>query len=448
MKILFVSLGCDKNRVDSEKMLGILLQHGHTLTDDEYEAEAIIVNTCCFIGDAKEESIETLIELARMKEEGQCRLLIACGCLAERYQDEFFRELPEVDCIVGTANWDRILEAVDACSADQKDADTPADTERNFCGNIDRLPPGSHPRVSTTGGHYAYLKIAEGCGKNCTYCAIPSVRGSYRSVPLEDLISEAEALADAGVKELILVAQETTLYGTDLYGKKTLPELLDRLSAIDGICWIRLLYCYPEEIDDALIDAIRDHEKVCHYLDIPIQHIDDGILKRMGRRTTGAGIRKLINRLRREIPDITLRTTLIAGFPGETDEEFEELCDFVREARFDRLGAFAYSQEEGTAAAHMSEQVDESIRASRRDRLMEIQQQISLERGREFIGKTLEVFVEGEIREEGTAVGRSYRDAPDVDGYVFFESTGTESGRFIQVLITSASEYDLLGEML
>ncbi|MBQ3399934.1 MAG: 30S ribosomal protein S12 methylthiotransferase RimO [Lachnospiraceae bacterium] len=452
MKVLFVSLGCDKNRVDSEKMLGILLKDGYTLTDDEQEADVIVVNTCSFIGDAVEESIDTLIAMGRMKTEGRCRALIACGCLAERYQDDFFAELPEVDAIVGTASWDRISEALERVLADKGEADADPAAEGaehvRFCGDIDRLPSGTHPRVLTTGGHYAYLKIAEGCGKRCTYCAIPSVRGDYRSVPMEDLLAEASRLADGGVKELILVAQETTLYGTDLYGRKALPELLEKLSAIEDIRWIRLLYCYPEEIDDGLIAAVRDNEKVCNYLDIPIQHINDGILRRMGRRTTGDGIRSLIARLRTEIPGIALRTTLITGFPGEAEEDFEELCDFVREIRFDRLGVFAYSQEEGTAAAVMPDQVDEEVRSARRDSLMEIQQGISLGRGQDFVGQTLEVFVEGEMSEEGTAVGRSYRDAPDVDGYVFFENAGTESGRFERVLITAASEYDLLGVML
>ena len=440
MKLLFISLGCDKNRVDSEKMLGILAGGGWELTDDEHEADVIIVNTCSFIADAKEESIETLIRMGEMKTEGRCRLLVACGCLPERYRDEFFAELPEVDCMVGTTAWDTIADVINSSLNTGDRAESFAD--------IDALPACREPRVLSTGGHYAYLKIAEGCGKNCTYCAIPLLRGSYRSVPEEDLLKEAEALAEEGVRELILVAQETTLYGTDIYGEKRLPELLHELALIDGIHWIRLLYCYPEEIDERLIQTIKSEEKVCNYIDMPIQHVSDRILRRMGRAATGGSIRRLVDRLRQEIPDIAIRTTLLTGFPGETEEEFEELCDFIKEERFDRLGVFAYSQEEGTPAARMEGQLPDEIKNARRDRLLEIQSEVSLERGRRMMGRTLEVFVEGTIPDEGSAVGRSYRDAPDVDGYVFFPSSDVWSGQFVNVGITGASEYDLTGDMI
>ncbi len=439
MKVFFVSLGCDKNLVDSEKMLGLLRHDGFEITDDEYAAEVIVVNTCCFIGDAKEESIQTLIEMGRHKEDGACKVLIAAGCLAQRYREEIKAELPEVDGILGTTSYDGLLEVVQKTLGGEK--------AEHFT-SIDRLAQVKEGRVVTTGGHYAFLKIAEGCNKCCTYCVIPKVRGRFRSVPMDELVAEAEELAAQGVQELILVAQETTLYGVDLYGKKSLPELLHRLGEIRGIQWIRLQYCYPEEITDELIAAMKHEPKVCHYLDMPIQHANDRILKRMGRRTTKAELLERIAKIREEIPDIVLRTTLIAGFPGETDEEFEELCDFVEEVRFERLGVFAYSQEEDTPAAIMPDQVDEEVKLDRRDALMEIQQEISMERCQEKVGMILEAFVEGKIVDENAYVARTYMDAPGIDGYVFIH-TGAElmTGHFVRVRVTGALEYDLIGEL-
>lgn len=439
MKVFFVSLGCDKNLVDSEKMLGLLKRDGFEITDDEYEAEVIVVNTCCFIGDAKEESIQTLIEMGRHKEDGACKVLIAAGCLAQRYREEIKAELPEVDGILGTTSYDGLMDVVKQTLEGEK---------AEWFTSIDRLAKVDAERLVTTGGHYAFLKIAEGCNKCCTYCVIPKVRGRFRSVPMEELVAEAEGLAAQGVQELILVAQESTLYGVDLYGKKTLPELLHRLGEIRGIQWIRLQYCYPEEITDELIQAIKTEPKVCHYLDMPIQHANDRILKRMGRRTTKAELLARIEKLRQEIPDIVLRTTLIAGFPGETEEEFEELCDFVEEARFERLGVFAYSQEEDTPAASMPDQIEEEVKLDRRDTLMEIQQEISLERCQEKIGTVLEAFVEGKIVDENAYVARTYMDAPGIDGYVFIH-TGEElmTGHFVRVRVTGALEYDLIGEL-
>lgn len=439
MKIMFVSLGCDKNLVDSEKMLGLLADAGFTFTDDETEAEVIIVNTCCFIGDAKEESIQTLIEMGKQKETGNCKVLIAAGCLAQRYRDEVLKEMPEVDGIVGTTSYDQIISVVEETLKGKK---------INRLGGINDCPAPRESRQLTTGGHYAYLKIAEGCDKHCTYCVIPSVRGNYRSVPMEELIKEAKELARRGVRELILVAQETTLYGADLYGKKSLPELLRRLAEIDGIYWIRILYCYPEEITDELIETIRTTPKVCHYLDIPIQHCSDRVLKRMGRRTDQAQLRAMVEKLRTAIPDIGLRTTLIAGFPGETKEDHEEMMAFIDELEFDRLGVFTYSREEDTPAAAMPDQIDEEQKNIWRDELMELQQEISLDKAEAKVGMTLEAIVEGKVADESVYVGRTYMDAPGVDGYVFIH-TDEEliSGQFVDVRVTGASEYDLIGEL-
>ncbi len=340
MKILFVSLGCDKNLVDSEVMIGLLGKKGFSFTDDETEADVIVINTCCFINDAKEESINTILEMAEYRKSGSCKALIVAGCLAQRYKQEIVDEIPEVDAVLGTTTYDAIVETVEKVLEGQK--------ELHF-EDIDRLVPEQEgARALTTGGHYAYLKIAEGCDKHCTYCIIPKVRGNYRSVPMEQLLKEARELAEGGVKELILVAQETTLYGKDIYGEKKLPELLKKLAEIGGIQWIRVLYCYPEEITEELIQVMRDEPKICHYLDLPIQHASDRILKRMGRRTTRADLHHIIGRLREEIPDICLRTTLITGFPGETREDHEELMRFVDDCEFDRLGVFTYSPEEDT----------------------------------------------------------------------------------------------------
>lgn len=441
MKIYFVSLGCDKNLVDSEMMLTTLRKDGFEITDDETQAEIIVVNTCCFIGDAKEESINTLLEMADYKENGICKLLVAAGCLAQRYHEEIRQEIPEVDVIIGTMGYENITQVLKE-ALDQKGV-------VESLKDIDYLPTPLTDRDSTSGGYYAYLKIAEGCDKCCTYCIIPKVRGHYRSVPMENLLAQAEHLVANGARELILVAQETTLYGTDLYGKKTLPLLLKKLSSIEELRWIRILYCYPEEITDELIQVIKTLPKVCHYLDIPIQHGADTILKRMGRRTDRAQLTEMIARLRQEIPDIALRTTLITGFPGETQEDFEELKAFVREMRFERLGVFAYSQEEDTPAAVMDEQIPQEIKEERRDAIMEIQQEIAFARNEEQIGKVMDVMIEGSIPEEGIYIARTYMDAPEVDGYVFVPTQwNLISGDFITVRITEAKEYDLIGEVI
>ncbi len=439
MKILFVSLGCDKNLVDSEKMLDMLTKKGFSFTDDEDEAKIVVVNTCCFIGDAKEESINTLLEMAERKNDGQVKVLIAAGCLAQRYSEEIREEIPEVDAIVGTTAIDKIAEAIEEALKGQ------GSTYRN---DLNAAPLSDPGRVVTTGGHYAYLKIAEGCNKHCTYCIIPKVRGDYRSVPMEKLIEEAKELVDKGVKELILVAQETTVYGVDIYGKKSLPDLLRELQKIEGLYWIRILYCYPEEITEELVDAIVDCDKVVHYLDIPIQHASDRILKRMGRRTNKQQLTDMIAYLRERIPDICLRTTLISGFPGETQEEFEELYNFVDENEFDRLGVFAYSQEEDTPAASFPDQIPEEVKIARRDELMELQQEIAFEKAEDFIGYVMWVVVEGKLPDEDVYVTRTYRDAPNVDGFLFLHTTATlVTGDYVAVRVTDAHEYDLIGEM-
>lgn len=441
MKIMFISLGCDKNLVDTEVMLALLRDRGYEFTDDEDEAEAVVVNTCCFINDAKQESVDTLLDMARLKQEKNCRFLIACGCLAQRYKQEITEEIPEVDAVLGTAAFDRIADVIDSL---RRNDDTCA---RSCFDETNRLPDAPDKRIITTGGYYEYLKIAEGCDRHCTYCIIPEVRGAYRSVPLEKLVGQAQKLALQGVKELILVAQETTVYGVDIYGEKSLHRLLHELCAIDGIEWIRLMYCYPEEIDDALIEAIKSEPKVCRYLDIPIQHISDDILRRMGRTTSGQDIIDTVDRLRRSIPDICLRTTLITGFPGETQEDHEKLLDFISDASFDRLGAFTYSQEENTPAASFPCQIDENVKKRRWEEIMELQQKISAKRSESLVGSTLKVMIEGKLADEEVYVGRSYRDAPEVDGYVF---VGTDaqllSGDFIYVKITGSDEYDLIGE--
>ncbi len=440
MKIFFVSLGCDKNLADSECMLGMLTEGGFSITDDETAADIIIINTCCFIGDAKEESINTILEMAEYKKAGTCLVLLVTGCLAQRYPEEIKKEIPEVDAILGTNTQDDILHALTEALAGRP--------YENFqC--MDNLPVLSAKRSVTTGGHFAYLKIAEGCNKRCTYCIIPSVRGRYRSIPLEQLLAQAAGLAKDGVKELILVAQETTLYGLDLYGEKSLYRLLDGLNGIEGITWIRLLYCYPEEIDDQLIAAIRRNHKVCHYLDMPIQHASNELLRRMGRHTTKEDIQSIVEKLRREIPDICLRTTVICGFPGETDSQHEELLDFIEEMKFDRLGAFTYSQEEGTPAAEYDRQVEEEIKLDRKDEVMELVQDIIFEKTQHMEGRMMQAFVEGKLPEENVFVARTYMDAPDIDGYVFV-STDTEllTGDFVNVKITGAVDYDLTADVV
>lgn len=437
MKILFISLGCDKNLADSEEMLGLLTAGGHEITDDETQADAIVINTCCFIKDAKEESVETILEMAEYKKTGSCHALIVTGCMAQRYQKEIIEEVPEVDAVLGTTSYGDIVKALE---------EAVAGNHFEEFRDIDYLPDTGSKRVLTTGGHFGYLKIAEGCDKHCTYCIIPKLRGKFRSVPMERLIAQAEDMAEQGVKELILVAQETTVYGKDLYGKKSLHILLKKLCEIRGIRWIRILYCYPEEIYDELIETIRDEKKICHYLDIPIQHASDRILKRMGRRTSKQELIDIVGKLRREIPDIVLRTTLITGFPGETEEDHEELKEFVDEMEFDRLGVFTYSPEENTPAAEMSDQVPEEVKEERRDELMELQQEISYDRGQDRIGQELLVMIEGKVADESAYIGRTYGDAPKVDGYIFVQ-TGEllMTGDFAKVRVTGALEYDLIG---
>ena len=437
MKILFISLGCDKNLADSEEMLGLLTAGGHEITDDETQADAIVINTCCFIKDAKEESVETILEMAEYKKTGSCHALVVTGCMAQRYQKEIIQEVPEVDAVLGTTSYGDIVKALE---------EAVAGNHFEEFRDIDYLPDTGSKRVLTTGGHFGYLKIAEGCDKHCTYCIIPKLRGRFRSVPMERLVAQAEDMAEQGVKELILVAQETTVYGKDLYGRKSLHILLKKLCEIRGIRWIRVLYCYPEEIYDELIETIRDEKKICHYLDIPIQHASDLILKRMGRRTSKQELIDIIGKLRKEIPDIVLRTTLITGFPGETEEDHEELKEFVDEMEFDRLGVFTYSPEENTPAAEMADQVPEEVKEERRDELMELQQEISYDRGQDRIGQELLVMIEGKVADESAYIGRTYGDAPKVDGYIFVQ-TGEllMTGDFAKVRVTGALEYDLIG---
>ncbi|MDD3413528.1 MAG: 30S ribosomal protein S12 methylthiotransferase RimO [Lachnospiraceae bacterium] len=438
-KILFVSLGCDKNLVDSEQMLGMLSEEGYEFTDSESEATVIVINTCCFIHDAKEESITTILDMAEYKKSGNCKALIVTGCLAQRYYDEIQEEIPEVDAIIGTTAFDEITKVVSGVIGGQK---------KNVKKDIHTLTYLKGHRSVTTGGHYAYLKIAEGCNKHCTYCIIPKIRGNFRSVPMEDLLADAEQLARNGVKELILVAQETTVYGTDLYGKKMLPELLKELCKITGFVWIRILYCYPEEITDELIQVMKEEKKICNYLDLPIQHASDKILKQMGRRTSQEELRAIVAKLRKEIPDICLRTTLITGFPGETEEDQEEVMCFVDELEFDRLGVFTYSPEEGTKAETFADQVDEEIKKDRQAEIMELQQEIAFEKAENMIGRELYVFIEGKVADENAYVSRTYKDAPNVDGFLFV-NTDLElmTGDFVKVRVTGAYEYDLIGEI-
>lgn len=440
MKLLFISLGCDKNLVDSENMIGMMTAAGIEMTDEEAEADIIVVNSCCFIGDAKEESINTILEMAEYKKSGSCKALIVTGCLAQRYQDEIRTEIPEVDAIIGTNSYDAILKAVDQA------------LEHQFFKSMQPLvglPQIAARRALTTGGHFAYLKIAEGCNKNCTYCVIPSVRGRYRSVPMEELIAQAVSLVNDGVKEIVLVAQETTLYGVDLYGEKSLHRLLDALNEIPGLFWIRILYCYPEEIYEELIEAMIRDKKVCHYLDMPIQHCNDEILRRMGRKTNKAELTGRIAYLRSRIPDIALRTTLICGFPGETEEMHEELMQFVNDMEFDRLGAFTYSAEEGTPAAEFPDQVDEEQMLDWKDAVMELQEEVIFDKNESMEGTELYAFIEGKVADENVYIGRTYRDAPNVDGYIFV-NTEEElmTGDVVKVRVTGAYEYDLIGEIL
>jgi len=440
MKILFISLGCDKNLVDTEVMLGMLASRGYEMTNDEQEADIIVINTCCFIHDAKEESIQNILEMAEYKKNGSAKALIVTGCMAERYRQEILDEIPEVDEVLGTTAYDRILDAVDVALAGQHEVMT---------ADLDALPLPETKRLVTTGGHFAYLKIAEGCDKHCTYCIIPKIRGNFRSVPMERLLKEAQDLAEQGVKELILVAQETTLYGKDLYGEKSLPKLLRELCKISGIRWIRILYCYPEEITEELIQVMKEEPKICHYLDLPIQHANDTILKRMGRRTSKQELIDIVQKLRKEIPDICLRTTLITGFPGETQEQHEEVMEFIDTLEFDRLGAFTYSPEEDTPAATFEDQIDEEVKEDRQADIMELQQEIAFDKAEDMIGREVLVMIEGKVADENAYVGRTYRDAPNVDGLIFI-NTDVEliSGDFAKVKVTGALDYDLIGELM
>lgn len=439
MKILFISLGCDKNLVDSEEMLGLLNSRGYTFTDDETEADVIIINTCCFINDAKEESVQTILEMAEYKKTGKCKALIVTGCMAQRYKQEILDEVSEVDQVLGTTAYEKIVEAVDEALAGSRGVEEKP---------LSYLPQTDAKRMVTTGGHYAYLKIAEGCNKCCTYCIIPKLRGRYRSVPMERLIEQAKELAVQGVKELILVAQETTVYGVDLYGKKSLHLLLEQLCRISGLRWIRILYCYPEEIYEDLIQTMKREEKICHYLDLPIQHASDAVLRRMGRRTTRADLEQIVTHLREEIPDIVLRTTLIAGFPGETEEQHQEVMEFIDEMEFDRLGVFTYSQEEDTPAASMPDQIDEETKLNWQEELMELQQEIAFDRAEERTGSVVTAMIEGKVADEDAYVARTYGDAPNVDGLLFVQTTEElNSGDFVRVRITGAVEYDLIGEL-
>ncbi len=440
MNLLFVSLGCDKNLVDSEYMIGMLNHAGYRMTNEEDEADIAVINTCCFINDAKEESINTILEMAELKKTACLKVLLVTGCLAQRYKEEIITEIPEVDAILGTNSYEDIVHAVEEALAGR--------SYRNL-GTLNGLPKLTVKRSLTTGGHFAYLKIAEGCDKHCTYCVIPSIRGHYRSVPMEELLETARELVSGGVKELILVAQETTLYGVDLYGEKSLHRLLDALNEIPGLYWVRIMYCYPEEIYDELIASIKRNKKVCHYLDLPIQHANSEILRRMGRRTSKEDLIKIITKLRSEIKDIALRTTLICGFPGETDEQHEELMQFVNDMEFDRLGAFIYSQEEGTPASEMADQIPEEIKLDRQAAVMELEQEVIFDKNEEMKGQTLYAFIEGKIADENAYVGRTYKDAPDVDGYIFINtSKELSTGDFVKVKVTGAYEYDLIGEIV
>ncbi len=440
MNLLFISLGCDKNLVDSEVMLGILEAGGYQIVDDEMQADVIVINTCCFIHDAKEESIQTILEMAEYKKTGRLKVLIVAGCLAQRYQQEIRTEIPEVDAVLGTASYDQIVQSIEEALAGQGGV---------RLAELDTLPAVQERRLVTTGGHYAYLKIAEGCDKHCTYCIIPKLRGNYRSVPMERLLKEAGELADQGVKELILVAQETTLYGKDLYGEKSLHRLLKELCRIGGLRWIRILYCYPEEIYEGLIQVMKEEKKICHYIDLPVQHANDEILRRMGRRTSRKQLGEIVGKLRKEIPDIAIRTTLITGFPGETKEQHEELMEFVDEIEFDRLGVFTYSPEEDTPAADLPDQIPEEVKEERQAELMELQQEVVFAQAEEMIGREVLVMIEGKVADEDAYVGRTYRDAPNVDGLIFINTQEEMmSGDFARVRVTGALEYDLIGELI
>lgn len=441
--VFFETLGCAKNQVDTEVMIGLLDQNSYLLTQDAAKADIIAVNTCGFIESAKAESIETILELASYKENGKCQMLIVTGCLAERYAEELKKEIPEVDVFVGTGSFDEIIPIIDkALRAESKSG---AMIEKS---SIDKDFSEALPRILMTPAYMAYLKIAEGCDNCCTYCIIPKLRGKYRSRKFEDVVTEAKALVSKGVKELVIIAQDITRFGVDLYGEYRLADLLYALNEIEGLKWVRLQYCYPDVVDDKLIEAIANCDKVAKYIDIPIQHCNDTMLKRMNRTTSKAAIVSLITKLRKAVPDISIRTTLIAGFPGETEAMFNELLAFVKEMRFDKLGAFAYSLEEDTAAVKLPDHLEEDVKAERRDAILELQQQISTELMYQKVGRTLEVVIEEMVPGEAIYVGRSMYDAPDIDGVVYVHTDrALRVGQYVQVKITDALEYDLIGEM-
>ncbi len=456
MNILMVSLGCDKNLCDSETMLGLLRAEHYNITNDENEADVVVVNTCSFIRDAMEESINAILEMAKLKS-GRLKYLIAAGCLAERFKDEICDEIPEIDACIGTTSYDRIVDVIRELEAlhgpgggKKQDLPVPgeADGRVRRYDDINRLAGSFREKVITSGTFMGYLKIAEGCDKFCTYCVIPHIRGRYRSVPMETLFEQASYMAEQGISELVLVAQETTCYGKDLYGRKALPELIHRLSDIDGIRWIRLLYCYPEEINDEMIEMFAKEPKLVHYIDMPLQHSEDGILKRMGRKTDRKSITDIIARLRKRIPDIAIRTSLITGFPGETEEEHKKLMEFLDETELDRVGVFTYSREEGTPAAEYPNQVDEETAARWQSEIMELQQEISLDKNLALVGGTMQVVIEGYSPDDDVYVGRTYRDAPNVDGLVFVRCDyELLSGSYVDVTVREAGPYDLIGEI-
>lgn len=440
--VAFTSLGCDKNRVDSEVMLGILCKNGYRIVIDEKEADIIVINTCCFIKDALEESIETILEMAEYKKTGRCKGLIVAGCLGQRYEKEIFQEMPEVDAVIGTASYESVAKIIERILNGENNIKELVDI------NTAMIESNAKNRMISTANYYAYLKISEGCDNHCTYCVIPQIRGRHRSRTIESLVEETEILAKQGVKEIVIVAQDSSIYGRDLYGESKLHILLEKLCEVEGIEWIRLLYCYPETLTEQTIQVMAKQPKICHYIDLPIQHGSDTVLKRMGRKSTQSILKQKITELRQAMPDIAIRTTFIVGFPNETEQEFQELIDFIKEIRFDKLGVFTYSQEEGTPAASMENQIEEDVKQKRKDIAMEVQKAISAQHCESQIGSIKQVIVEGKLPEQDIYCGRTMKDAPDIDGLVFFSSKQELiSGDFVKVFIKQASDYDLIGEL-